>query len=67
MNLIFGALAAVLVFTLYWMAINVAGKKDSMSERVRRLPLEVFECFLYKLRPVFAFGVFTDKADDGRS
>jgi tight adherence protein C len=37
MNLILGAIAATVVFTLYWMAINIAGKKDSMSERVKRL------------------------------
>lgn len=31
------ALAATLVFTLYWLAVNMAGKKDSVSERVKRM------------------------------
>lgn len=37
MKLILGAIVATIVFTLYWTAISIASKKDSLSERVRRL------------------------------
>lgn len=37
MSLILPALAATLVFTLYWFFVNMTSKKDTVSERVRRL------------------------------
>jgi tight adherence protein C len=37
MTLVYSALAATLVFTLYWFAVSKIGKKDQMGERVKRL------------------------------